>query len=428
LQVEFLNCFNQYDIRGIVGKELTTKAAYQLGRLFALKSVVIAKDSRSSSNDLLIAFSKGLLDSGCIVFELEGVSSSPLLYFASFYLETAGAVMITGSHNPLEYNGFKFMKDGKPFYGEALKQIINNLVIDAVGSHQIIDLRAKYLQTLLKNIQITRKFKIAWECNNSGIAPLLECLSLLGEHLLLNISTDGNFAHTPPDPLLENNLDQIKQVITENKCDFGFAFDGDGDRLVLITSDGKALTSDQLIYLISLSIKNSEKRKVILDMKSSQILVEQLQKDGFEVIMVSGGHSIMKDKIVKEDAILAGEASGHLIINDSKYYPLDDALYIALRLVEYLQNNPIIELQLAFIRREFKIPKSFDILEKIKAYNNDVSILNGIRKIYSDGWWLIRASNTENHILIKYEAMSQEAQNKIIKELLEFINMPLSLM
>jgi phosphomannomutase len=326
LQSQFVKCFNQYDIRGLVGKELNNETSYRLGRLFALKSVVIAKDARLSSSKLLESFKQGLFDSGSFVIELEGVSSSPLLYFASLYLNTAGAVMITGSHNGLEYNGFKFMKYGKPFYGEELRQILTNQIIDRAGTHIVKNCLEDYTNALLKNINITKEFKIAWECNNSGVALILKQLNLLGEQFLLNPEVDGKFAYLPPDPMVESNLDQIKALVINKSCDFGFAFDGDGDRLRFIKSDGESLTSDQLIYLLALSLKSDQKNKIILDVKSSQILIEALKHEGFEVILASGGHSIMKDKIISENAILAGEASGHFIINDGKYYPLDDAL------------------------------------------------------------------------------------------------------
>ena len=414
----------------MVGKELNGEYSYKLARLLNFKSVVLGRDARPSSCELLSAFKQGLLDSGCKVIELVGVASSPLLYFAGLHLKTEAAVMITGSHNPLEYNGFKFMKNGKPFYGDDLRRILENPIIDAIGSYELIDLREEYTKAILKNLNITKKFKIAWECNNSGVGRILKNLEIPGEHLLLNASTDGVFANASPDPLIEKNLAQIQKVIIENKCDFGFAFDGDADRLVMIKANGEILTSDQLIYLLALSLKD-DKKEIILDMKSSQILIEALKQKGFKVIFASGGHSIMKEAIVREDAVLAGEASGHFIINDSKYYPLDDALYVALRIIEYLQNNPIIELPLANIRKEFKIPiKKEDrdnIICKIQLLKDVIPTLGGIRKNYPDAWWLIRASNTESYILVKYEANDERMENKLLQELKEIINLPLSL-
>ncbi len=412
--------------------------------------MVIAKDARKSSIILIKAFKKGLIDSGRQVYELEGVSSSPLLYFANDYLQSEGAVMVTGSHNSLECNGFKFMRAGKPFYGDDLKSILcllNNLtpdenlcvnsVIEApcnnkpynplitdsgyindtfnskVRSHELIDLRAEYLNSLLKNISLSCQLKIAWECNNSGVAHILKHLP--GENLLLNVNTDGVFRHSPPDPLIEKTLEPLKDLIIKQVCNLGFAFDGDGDRLVLVKSDGKALTSDQLIYLLALSLKSQPNRKIIVDVKSSQILIEALEQEGFTVIMAPGGHSIMKTKIVEENAVLAGEASGHFIINDNKYHPFDDSLYVALRLIEYLQNHPIVELTLPNFYKEFKIPinrqDKLKIIEKIQ--------IGGMRKNYSLSWWLIRASNTEDYILVKYEAESWEMVVLIEKELLE---------
>lgn len=415
----------------MVGKELNSEAAYELGRLFAPKTIVIARDARLSSLELLNSFKKGLLDSGCYVIELDGVSTSPLLYFASLYFKAVGAVMITGSHNGLEYNGFKFMKDNKPFYGSELKKILNNKIIDGEGDYIIQDCRLNYAETLVKHIAISKEFTIAWECNNSGIARVLKLINLSGKHFLLNKEVDGNFAHIPPDPMVEINLNQIKELVIDKNCDFGFAFDGDGDRLRFITSDGRSLTSDQLCYLLALALKTDKKNKIILDVKTSQILIDKLIKEGFEIIMAPGGHSIMKNIIIKEKAILAGEASGHFIINDGKYYPFDDALYVALRIIEYLQFNPLIELPLAPISKELKIALNREekglFVEKLQKHKDGIQTLGGVRKNYLNGWWLVRASNTENYLLVKYEAMNEEIAKTIIQELSEITNIRLSL-
>jgi phosphomannomutase len=417
--------FKEYDIRGKIGKELNRETAYELGRLFAKKSIIIAKDSRSSSIELLEAFKQGLLDSGSDIIELKDVSSSPLLYFSHLELQTIGAVMITGSHNPLEYNGFKFMLNGEPLYGEDLKKILNNKTSDGTGRSIIADSHPFYVQSLLKAIKITKNFKIAWECNNGGVSSVLPQLNLPGEHLFLNISTDGNFANSPPDPMLDSTLKGIKKSVLDNSCDLGFAFDGDADRLVLIKANGESLTSDQLIYLLALSLKHEKNKKIILDVKSSQILIDTLEEEGFKIILAPGGHSLMKEMIVQEKAILAGEASGHYIINDKKYYALDDALYIALRLIEYLQNNPIKELPLAEFRKEIKISVQHDskssIINKIQESSDGLKTLGGVRKTYSDGWWLVRASNTEDYILVKYEANNKSRLEAIEKELKEII-------
>lgn len=359
--------------------------------------------------------SQGLINSGCSVIELEGVCTSPQLYFASSYLKANGAIMITGSHNNLEYNGFKFMLEQKSFYGEELRSIINNLIMQGTGSHNFIKLDNEYAQALMKSINITKNFKIAWECNNSGIAKILKLLKLPGIHLYLNTETDGKFAHELPDPLIEKTLDQIKQIVISEQCDYGFAFDGDGDRLVMLNSKGQVLSGDQLIYLLALSFKNSSNKKILLDIKASNILIEFLEELGFEVILAASGHSLMKTRIVKEKALLALELSGHIVINDSKYLPFDDALYVALRLIEYLQNNPIVFLPLAAFRQEYKIPKTLYL-------NPQIYKPEGLRKSFNDGFYLIRASNTEDYILVKYEALNQDIFNLIEEEIEKILN------
>lgn len=402
-----LDCCKEYDIRGLIGKELNSETAYNIARLFSPETIVVGRDNRPSSKELLDGFIQGLIDSGCEVLELEGISSSPLLYFAHLFLKTKGAVMITGSHNPLEHNGFKFMLDRKPFYGENLKNIINNPVINGTGSHRLINLDAEYKEALLKNINMDNSFKIAWECNNSAIGRFLK---VPGEHFVLNSKLDGNFVHLPPDPCIEKNLYQIKEIIADKSCDFGFAFDGDGDRLVLIKSDGQVLTGDQLIYLLALSLKNSPNKKILIDVKASQILIDVLKEQGFEVIIAPSGHSLMKTRIIEENAVFAGELSGHFIFNDSKFDVIDDALYAAFRLIEYLKDNPIIELPLAPIAKEFKLPKNLNLDKQI--YKPE-----GLRNSYKGGFSLIRASNTEDYILVKYEAMNEEIANLIRSDL-----------
>lgn len=403
--------FRQYDIRGTIGKELNAEVAYRLGQLFSYnaKTVVVGRDNRPSSKDLLYAFIEGLVDCGSCVIELEGISTSPLLYFASFYLKTNGAVMATGSHNPLEHNGFKFMLEQKPFYGAELKNLINNPIIVGAGNHSLINLDAEYIAGLSSRIS---PGKIVWECNNSAVGRILAKANLPGEHLLLNSELSGKFAHIPPDPCIEKTLEEIKQAILDNSSDFGFAFDGDGDRLVMIKGNGQILTGDQLIYLFSLSLKNQPNKKILIDVKASQILINTLMQEGFEVILAPSGHSLMKARIIQENAIFAGELSGHFIINDSKYYPIDDALYAALRISEYLQGNPMIELPLAPICKEFKIAKSDNLPAQV--YKPE-----GMRKSYQDGFYLIRASNTEDYVLVKYEAINTKTA-KIIEEDLKY--------
>jgi len=372
---------------------------------------VIARDARISSKELLDSFAKGLIDSGINVIELAEISTSPLLYFAQAHLKLDAAIMITGSHNPLDYNGFKLMLNQQPFYGKELKNIEYNTIINGNGQHKIIKLDHEYIASLTHNLNLKNRLNIVWDCNNSGIASILSKLTekIGGKHLLLHSETDGNFANSQPDPLIKENLHKIQNHVAN--YDLGIAFDGDGDRLVIITPDGNSLTSDQLIYLLALSLKDQLNKKIIVDIKTSGILVKTLEKEGFKVSFSFGGHSIVKKQIIEEDAILAGEASGHFIINDGHYYPFDDALYIALKLIIYLQNNNIKLLPLAPITKEYRI--YFNSNDREKIIKKIFSKKKHLRKSYPDYWWLIRPSNTEDYLLIKYEAMNL-AQTKII--------------
>lgn len=387
--------------------------AYKLGQLFSYnaKTIIVAKDNRLSSITLLKSFIQGLVNCGSQVIELEGVSTSPLLYFASNYLKADGAVMITGSHNSLEDNGLKFLLNQKPFYGENLKNIISNKIVYGKGSHHLINLDNEYIKAL--NINSYPRFKIIWECNNCANGRIISKTNLY-KHLL-NIETNGEFSNIPPDPCIEKNLLNIKNIIKQYNADIGFAFDGDGDRLVMIKSNGEMLTGDQLIYLLASSLKNSANKKILIDVKASQILINYLNKQGFEVILAASGHSLMKERIIKENAIFAGESSGHFIFNDGKFFPFDDALHAALRIVDYLQNNPFVELPLAKFKEEYKIAKN-------NNFPAQVFKPEGLRKSYNDGFWLIRASNTEDYILVKYESETKELAKTIKKEIFTLIN------
>lgn len=318
--------------------------------------------------------------------------------------------MVTGSHNPTEYNGFKFMIGEKSFYGDALKSMLDNPIISREGNHRIINLDKEYAAGLMQNISINKYLKVVWECNNSATGKIIKQLKHNGENYILNDTLNGNFTHIPPDPCLNENLFQIKEFIVKEQCDLGFAFDGDGDRLVLIKKDGNSLTGDQLIYLFAQMLKFHPNKKMLIDVKASQILIDKLIAEGFEVIIAPSGHSLMKARIIEENAIFAGELSGHFIINDSLFHPVDDALYAALRLIEYLQNNPLIELPIAPIFKEFKIAKTEILPEQVYE-------AEGLRKAYEQGFYLVRASNTEDYVLVKYEAMNEDIARVIEKDL-----------
>lgn len=382
---------------------------------------------------LIEAYKLGLIGSGNQVIEIKGVATSPLLYFASLYYKTHMASMITGSHTHVDYNGFKMMRDGKALYGEELKSIINeSRIARPKGDLSFIDCKKEYIAEITKHINIKSCPKIAWDCNNSALAFLLKEIPITKDHLMINVSTNG-FANNPPDPLIEKNLVKLVNLVKEEKCKFGLAVDGDADRLVLVTEKGKILTSDQLTYLLALMLKEQHSSaQIIVDVKASSILIQALRDLGFKGIMASGSHSIMKQKIIEENAILAAETSGHFIINDGKFYPIDDALYIALRLIEYLQYKPLQELPLAKFRKEIKIPMKkslkYDFISKLNIDPKKVyKTLGGIRKEFDNGWWLVRASNSEDYVLIKYEAFTEQEKQAIEKELLENINIPLSL-
>ncbi len=412
LKVNLLKCIKEYDIRGVFGKELNEEYFYYLGRIINASSIVVGKDARCSSPLLMKAFLQGLLDSGAQIYEMNGVSTSPLIYFAQKRLNTDDAAIITASHNAMEFNGIKLVKGGRALYGASLKKILENKARAGKGIHKIIDLRSEYKEALSQKLDLSKQIKVAWDCFNSGVAEILKQMNVPITDIIS--MEKKRFLNTPPDPLITANLENLKNKIKEGNSDIGFAFDGDGDRLVVIKKDGIVLTSDQVIYLITKLI--NQKGKIILDVKASTKLINKLRLEGYEVILASGGHSIMKEKIIEENAIFAGEASGHYIINDGHYYAFDDALYVAFRIIDYLQTNFLFLLEIFPVRNEYRVAKK-------DCYPKEVYSLMGLRKEFDRGWYLIRSSNTEDNVLVKYEAEDSQEEELIKKEISELLSL-----
>ncbi len=433
----------EYDIRGIVDKNITINTAYSIGRVFGyvvynkLKSnnIAIGYDGRLTSPKLFKALSRGLKDSGANVFNI-GVCPTPMLYFAEYYLQTDAAIMITGSHNPSEYNGFKMVLNNNSFFSENIQNFQSIIENDELKKHSgkitnvnIID---AYVKRILKNIFIKKKLKISWDIGNGAMGVIInQLISKLEntENILLNKDVDGNFPSHHPDPTVPKNMKQLIKSVQDNKCDIGLAFDGDGDRLGVVDNLGNIVWADQyMLVLCSEIVDLYKKPKIIMDVKCSKIFFEESRKMGCEPIMERTGHSPIKEKMKQIKSPLSGEMSGHICYGDD-FYGYDDAMYVALRLIRILSNQ---EKKLSEIinkyPKTFSTPetrfdveeiKKFKIIEDIKKRLSDFSgkiiDIDGIRVETNDGWFLMRASNTQNQLTCRVESVTKSGLRKLIK-------------
>ena len=441
----------EYDIRGIVNKNITENTAYTIGRVFgyvvneklASNNIALGYDGRLTSPKLHEALSLGLIDSGAHVKSI-GVCPTPMLYFADYYLNTDAAIMITGSHNPSEYNGFKMVVNKQSFFSENIQKfqsIIKNAKLEKKeGSFKEINIINSYVDRILKNISLKKKLKISWDIGNGAMGVVINKLvSKLKntENILLNQEVDGNFPNHHPDPTVPKNMLQLIDSVRKNKCDIGLAFDGDGDRLGVVDNDGNIVWADQYMLVLCSEISNLYKNpKIIMDVKCSKVFFEEAKKLGCQPIMERTGHSPIKEKMKDIESPLSGEMSGHVCYGDD-FYGFDDAMYVSLRLLRILSNN---ELNLQEIINKF--PKTFstletrfdvnetkkfkiieEIKERIKKLEGKIIDIDGIRVENNAGWFLMRASNTQNQLTCRAESTSQEG----LKSLIAIIENQLSL-
>ncbi|MEN8236948.1 MAG: phosphomannomutase/phosphoglucomutase [Pseudomonadota bacterium] len=437
-----------YDIRGVIGETLSQRDAYFIGRAFATRVkqeegrvVCVGRDGRLSSPELMQSVIQGLSEGGLDVICV-GLGPTPLTYFAMHHLKADAALMVTGSHNPANYNGFKMCLSKGPMFGrdiEELGQIAEaGDLSEGSGKTTDRDLAAIYLEYLLKDFSThypnAKSLKIAWDAGNGAAGELLEDLAkeLPGEHILLNTTIDGTFPAHHPDPVVLENLVQLQQAVAEGGCDLGIAFDGDGDRIGVIDGQGRMIFGDLLVTLFAGEVlKTHPSAPIIVDVKASQVFFEEVKRLGGEPIMWRTGHSIIKSKMKQIDCPLAGEMSGHMFFAD-RYFGFDDALYAAMRLIGIVssQEETIAQWRDRLPQRistpEMNIAcddvKKFQIIEeiteKLKA-QPDIALndIDGVRVTTKAGWWLLRASNTQSALVARIEADTQENVEKLRQEL-----------
>jgi phosphomannomutase len=431
----------EYDIRGIVGKTLHAEDAYAIGRVFGSivsarggSTVAVGYDGRLSSPDLEPRLVQGLVDSGIEVLRI-GCGPTPMLYFAAVTLNTDGGIMVTGSHNPPDYNGFKMVLANKPFFGSAIQEIgtraaAGDVVPHAEGSARDIDISADYAARLLSDWDGgDRLLKVVWDNGNGAAGEILQRLvsSLPGEHTVLNGEIDGHFPAHHPDPTVPKNLVQLIAEVHARGADIGIAFDGDADRIGAVDNKGQILAGDQLLVILARDVlRDHPGANIIADVKASQVLFDEVTRAGGTPLMWRTGHSLIKAKMAEIGSPLAGEMSGHIFFAD-KWYGFDDALYAAIRLLgivarmdgkisdvrdalPHVLNTPELRFDCDDLRKFAVIE---EVAGRLKQAGAKVSDIDGVRVSTEDGWWLLRASNTQAVLVARCEASTEEGLEKL---------------
>jgi phosphomannomutase len=434
----------EYDIRGVVGRTLGEDDAYALGRSFGTlvrragpesRSVAVGRDGRESSPALEQALVRGLNDSGADVVRV-GVGPTPMLYYAEAVLDVGGGIMITGSHNPPEYNGFKMVLGHAAFFGEAIQQAGRMATAgdweEGRGSGRDEEVLERYVERLLEGYD-GGAFRIGWDAGNGAAGPALERLTakLPGEHHLLYTDIDSRFPNHHPDPTDERNLEDLKRLVRDNKLDFGVAFDGDGDRIGAVDGEGRVVWGDQLLAILAEPVLAAVPgATIIADVKASQALFDRVAELGGTPCMWKTGHSLIKSKMKETGAPLAGEMSGHIFFAH-EYYGFDDALYAAVRLIRAVTqmggsltalrsampavvNTPELRFQVDETRK-FRVVE--EVLDRLAAKGAQVDRTDGARVSTPEGWWLLRASNTQDVLVARAEAKDQAGLERLVAQI-----------
>ena len=431
----------EYDIRGVVGKTLHPADAFAIGRVFGSivagqggRTVAVGYDGRLSSPDLEPELVRGLVESGIEVLRI-GRGPTPMLYYAAMTLKTDGGVMVTGSHNPPDYNGFKMVLANKPFFGARIQDIgaraaAGDVVAAAPGSVRDVDVMADYVARLLSDWDGgDRLLNVVWDNGNGAAGEALERLvkSLPGHHTVLNGEIDGHFPAHHPDPTVAKNLQQLIAEVRAQGADLGIAFDGDADRIGAVDNKGNILAGDQLLVVLARDVlRDHPGATIIADVKASQVLFDEVQAAGGVPLMWRTGHSLIKSKMAEIGSPLAGEMSGHIFFAD-KWYGFDDALYAAIRLLgivarmggtladvrgalPHVLNTPELRFDCADTRKFAVIE---EVAERLRQDGANVSAIDGVRVSTADGWWLLRASNTQAVLVARAEAKTAEGLERL---------------
>ncbi len=429
----------EYDIRGVVGDTLSADDARAIGRSFGTliaraggKQVAVGYDGRLSSPMLEAAVVEGLNAVGVDALRV-GLGPTPMLYYAAATEEVAGGIQITGSHNPPDYNGFKMVFEGRPFFGADIQRIGDMAAAGdweaGEGSARQIDIVDAYVDRLVEGFG-GGAYRIGWDAGNGAAGTVIEKLTarLPGEHHLLFTDIDGHFPNHHPDPTVEANLADLRKLVAEKALDFGVAFDGDGDRIGAIDGQGRVIWGDQLLQIYAAAVlKDQPGATIIADVKASQALFDRVSELGGNPLMWKTGHSLIKAKMKETGSPLAGEMSGHIFFAD-RYYGYDDAPYAAVRLIEAaaklgksvtdlrgamapMVNTPELRFQVDEARKFVIVD---EVLDRLAASGATVDRTDGARVRTEDGWWLLRASNTQDVLVARAEAKDEAALARLV--------------
>lgn len=430
--------FRAYDIRGIVDKTLTLDGVWWIGRAVATMalekgqhSVITARDGRLSSPRLQQALNEGIMAAGCNVIDI-GAVPTPLLYFATHTLATQSGVMITGSHNPPEYNGLKLVVAGETLAEERIQEIYSRIqsqnLKDGHGQQTQADIISNYLEMISKRVQLKRPLKVVVDCGNGiagKVAPAL--FRKLGAELIeLYCEVDGNFPHHHPNPSEPENVRDLIATVLQHHADVGIAFDGDGDRLGVISSTGEIIWPDRLMMLFAEDVlHHSPNSTVVFDVKCTSHLAKKIAELGGRPMMWKTGHSLIKKKMKEVTALLAGEMSGHLYFSD-QWLGFDDALYAAARFMQILSQQPDSANLFEHLPNSINTPeivvyvdenKKFSLVKDLQQQgqfaHGEIITIDGVRVEFKNGWGLMRASNTTPALIFRFEAENENALQQI---------------
>ena len=440
--------FKAYDIRGIVEKELTPEVVKLIGMAIGSESIaqgergiVVGRDGRLTGPMLSESLISGLIESGCHVVDI-GMVPTPLVYFATYTKGASSGVMVTGSHNPPEYNGLKIMIAGETLFADKIQKLYSRIIdqqfSSGAGSSTSINIDQDYIDTIKSDIALDRELNIVVDCGNGvagNIAPqLFESLGAKVSKLFCLV--DGRFPNHHPDPSNPENLEDLIKEVVDTGADLGLAFDGDGDRLGLVDNNGNVIWADRQMILYARDILSRKPgAKIIFDVKCSSLLPKDISEHGGEPIMSRTGHSFLKNKVKETGADLGGEMSGHIVFND-RWYGFDDALYTATRLLEIISKTSktcaeiFAEIPDGVSTPEINIHfdeqgQQYDAMEALSKSvdfpGSEINTLDGVRVDYENCWGLVRASNTTPCLVLRFEGSDKEALKSIINKFRDWL-------
>ena len=432
----------EYDVRGIVGETLTDADAFALGRSYAALAteegaarIAVGRDGRTHSPELESALVEGLTRGGLDVVRI-GMGPSPMLYFATATLGVDGGIQVTGSHNPADYNGFKLLLNGRSVFGEEIQALGRRAAAaewsEGHGKVEQANVVDAYTARLVEDFQ-GGTFRIGWDAGNGAAGPILEKLvrRLPGAHHTLYTEVDGAFPNHHPDPTVEANLADLKKLVAYEELDFGIAFDGDGDRIGAVDGEGRVIWGDQLLAILAGPVLDENPgATIIADVKASQILFDRIAELGGTPLMWKTGHSLIKSKMKETGAPLAGEMSGHIFFKH-RWYGFDDALYAAVRLIEAVAKSgkSLTEIMDAMpktcatpeMRFTVEASRKFavvdEVLARLSADGAKVDATDGARVNTVDGWWLLRASNTQDVLVARAEGKDAAGLERLVAQI-----------